>query len=190
MKHFLPLLPYSTDAFGEKLSKETFDFHYGKHHQAYVDNLNRMILGTEFEDMSLEEIVRKSSGGLFNNAAQAWNHSFFFMTLNPEKSAVPDNLAAKMVEAFGSVEAFKDAFVEAAVKLFGSGWVWLVEDEEGLINIVQTQNAGNPITSGWKPLMTIDVWEHAYYIDYRNARKQYVETCLELIDWNKVAERL
>lgn len=190
MKHTLPLLPYGEDAFGSRFSKETFEFHHGKHHQAYVNNLNRLIEGTEFEDMSLEEIVMRAEGAVYNNAAQAWNHDFFFKTLTPDAVEVPKNLEERLTEAFGSVEAFKEAFVKAAVGLFGSGWAWLVEDKEGTLSIVQTSNAGNPMVDGLKPLMTVDVWEHAYYIDYRNDRKSYVEACLECIDWGIVAERL
>ena len=190
MKHVLPELPYSFDALGEKMSKETFEFHYGKHHQTYIDNLNKMIAGTPFEDMPLEDIIRKAEGGIFNNAAQTWNHTFFFTELTPDPVEMPAELKARIEKDFGSVEAFKEAFIKAAVSLFGSGWAWLVEDKDGKLSIMQTSNAGNPMTLGMKPIMTVDVWEHAYYIDYRNKRQPYVENCLNLMNWKKIAERL
>ncbi len=191
MKHTLPQLPYALDAFGSRISKETFEFHYGKHHQAYVDNLNRLIENTPYEDMSLEEIVCKAGpGAICNNAAQAWNHEFFFMTLTPDPVEIPAALESRMEQSFGTIENFKTVFVKAAVTLFGSGWVWLVEDKEGELMVMQTSNAGNPLPQGYRPLLTVDVWEHAYYIDYRNRRQAFVETCLELMDWSKVASRL
>ena len=190
MIHTLIQLPYSTAAFGAKFSQETFEFHYGKHYQSYIDNLNKLIPGTRYEDMPLDEIVRCADGPVYNNAAQAWNHGFFFETLTPDPVDVPKELGQKLEEGFGSVENFKAAFVKAATSLFGSGWVWLVEDQQGLLNIVPMSNAGNPMTGKLKPLMTVDVWEHAYYIDYRNRRQAFVETCLAHTDWKKVAERL
>ena len=190
MKHFLPELPYASDALAPRMSKETFEYHYGKHLQTYIDNLNRLIEGTPYEDMPLDGIVMKSDGAIFNNAAQTWNHTFFFLTLTAEPVKMPERLAAKLAESFGSVDRFREEFSKAAVGLFGSGWAWLVEDKSGHLSIVQKQNAGNPMTDGLVPLMTVDVWEHAYYIDYRNRRPAFVEACLELTDWNKVDGRL
>ena len=172
------------------ISAETIDFHYGKHLQTYIDNLNRLIEGTPFADSSLDEIVRRADGAVFNNAAQTWNHTFFFLTLTPHQAPMPEKLAVRLSEAFGSVENFLSEFTKAATGLFGSGWAWLAEDKDGRLSIVQTQNAGNPMTSGLTPLMTVDVWEHAYYIDYRNRRADYVAACLRLIDWEKVSGRL
>lgn len=190
MKHFLPELPYASDALAPRMSKETFEYHYGKHLQTYIDNLNRLIEGTPYEDMPLDGIVMKSDGAIFNNAAQVWNHTFFFMTLTPVPVEMPDRLAGKLAASFGSVEKFREEFSKAAAGLFGSGWVWLAEDKDGNLSVVQKQNAGNPMTDGLVPLMTVDVWEHAYYIDYRNRRPAFVEACLELTDWNKVDGRL
>lgn len=190
MKHFLPELPYASDALAPRMSKETFEYHYGKHLQTYIDNLNRLIEGTPYEDMPLDGIVMKSDGAIFNNAAQTWNHTFFFLTLTAEPVKMPERLAAKLAESFGSADRFREEFSKAAVGLFGSGWVWLAEDKDGNLSVVQKQNAGNPMTDGLVPLMTVDVWEHAYYIDYRNRRQAFVDACLELIDWNKVDGRL
>lgn len=190
MKHLLPELPYAPDALAPGMSRETIEFHYGKHLQTYIDNLNRLIEGTPFADSSLDEIVRRADGAVFNNAAQTWNHTFFFLTLTPHQAPMPEKLAVRLSEAFGSVENFLSEFTKAATGLFGSGWAWLTEDKDGRLSIVQTQNAGNPMTSGLTPLMTVDVWEHAYYIDYRNRRADYVAACLRLIDWEKVSGRL
>lgn len=190
MKHFLPELPYASDALAPRMSKETFEYHYGKHLQTYIDNLNRLIEGTPYEDMPLDGIVMKSDGAIFNNAAQTWNHTFFFLTLTAEPVKMPERLAAKLAESFGSADRFREEFSKAAAGLFGSGWVWLAEDKDGNLSVVQKQNAGNPMTDGLVPLMTVDVWEHAYYIDYRNRRQAFVDACLELIDWNKVDGRL
>ena len=190
MKHNLPELPYALDSLEPKMSRETLEFHYGKHLQTYVDNLNSLAAGTPFEEMSLDEIVLKADGVLFNNAAQTWNHTFFFDPLTPEPVEMPENLAYRLAASFGSVEAFREEFSKAAVGLFGSGWTWLVEDADGKLSIVRKQNAGNPLTDGLKPLLVVDVWEHAYYIDYRNRRAAFVEACLELTDWRKVAARL
>ena len=172
------------------MSKETLEFHYGKHLQTYVDNLNRLIVDTPFADMSLEDIVRHAESGIFNNAAQAWNHTFFFRGLTPVQSAVSERLAEALTRDFGSVEAFKEKFTQAAIGLFGSGWVWLVADEKGFLSIDSEPNAGNPMKKGLKPILTIDVWEHAYYIDYRNRRAAFVEAFWKLVDWNKVDENL
>lgn len=189
MKHTMPELPYAPEALAPKMSKETFDYHYGKHLQTYVNNLNNLIAGTPYEEMPLDEIVRKADGGIFNNAAQAWNHTFFFRMLTPAQQPMPAKLAAKLTEAFGSVEAFKEQFTKAAVGLFGSGWAWLAMDKAGKLSIVAKPNAGNPMTDGLRPVMTVDVWEHAYYIDYRNRRPDFLAAFWELIDWQKVADR-
>ena len=189
MKHTMPELPYALEALAPKMSKETLDYHYGKHLQTYVDNLNKLIPGTPYEEMPLDEIVRKADGGIFNNAAQTWNHTFFFRMLTPAQKPMPAKLAAKLAEAFGSVEAFKEEFTKAAVGLFGSGWAWLAMDKAGKLSIVAKSNAGNPMTDGLRPVMTADVWEHAYYIDYRNRRAEFMAAFWELIDWQKVADR-
>ena len=185
----MPELPYALEALAPKMSAETFEYHYGKHLQTYVDNLNRLIAGTPYEEMSLEEIIRKADGGIFNNAAQTWHHAFFFRMLTPDRHPVPGKLAERLARDFGSVEEFKKQFTQAAVGLFGSGWVWLAADKSGKLSIVPKSNAGNPLTDGLRPVMTIDVWEHAYYIDYRNRRADFVAAFWELIDWRKVADR-
>lgn len=190
MIHEMPKLPYSTEALAPLMSKETFDYHYGKHLQTYVNNLNKLISGTEFEKMSLEDIIRNAQGPTFNNAAQTWNHTFFFMSLTPEKTEMPQSLSGKISETFGSVEKFKEEFTKSALGVFGSGWTWLVKDAENKLKIINTANAGNPITDGFTPLMVIDVWEHAYYIDYRNNRAAFIDAVWALTDWNKVSERL
>ena len=190
MKHLLPELPYSQYALAPAMSAETIEYHYGKHLQTYIDNLNRMIESSPYEDMSLEDIIKKATGGIYNNAAQTWNHTFFFQTLSPAPVEMPENLSAALTENFGSVEAFKDEFTKAAISLFGSGWTWLAEDQDGKLSILQESNAGNPMTKGLKPLLTVDVWEHAYYIDYRNRRAAYIDAWWNLIHWGKVAERL
>ncbi len=190
MKHILPALPYALGALAPLMSEETLEFHYGKHLQNYVGTLNTLIEGTEYEDLTLEEIVRRSKGAIFNNAAQTWNHTFFFMTLCPSPAAIPDHLEQKISENFGSLDAFKAEFKKAATGLFGSGWAWLSETEDGKLVITREQNAGNPLTKGLKPLLTVDVWEHAYYIDYRNRRPDYFEAFWQLIDWTAVASRL
>lgn len=190
MKHSLPELPYSQYALAPAMSAETIEYHYGKHLQTYIDNLNRMIEGSPYEDMPVEDIIRKSTGGIYNNAAQTWNHTFFFQTLTPGQVPVPERLEKALTETFGSVNAFKEEFSKAAISLFGSGWVWLVEDADGKLSILQEPNAGNPMTKGLKPILTVDVWEHAYYIDYRNRRAAYIEAWWNLVDWKKVEERL
>ncbi len=190
MIHSLPELPYAPDALAPAISAETVEFHYGKHFQTYIDNLNKMIEGSPYEDMEIEEIVMKAGGAVFNNAAQAWNHDFYFRTLSPVQTEIPDLLREKLEKAFGSVADFKAEFIKAAATLFGSGWAWLCEDKDANLLIVQTQNADNPMTQGLTPLLTLDVWEHAYYIDYRNRRAAYLEAVWNLIDWKKVADRL
>ncbi|MGH8447311.1 MAG: superoxide dismutase, partial [Solimonas sp.] len=166
----LPELPYARDALAPHMSAETLDFHYGKHHKAYVDNGNKLIAGTEFENMALEDIVKKSSGKIFNNAAQVYNHNFFWNSLTPGQKAPGKKLTDALVKQFGGVEDFKKQFTETAIGTFGSGWAWLVQNADGSLAITSTANADNPLTKNQKPLLTCDVWEHAYYIDYRNAR--------------------
>ncbi|MFZ5491032.1 MAG: superoxide dismutase [Pseudomonadota bacterium] len=188
MTHELPPLPYAIDALAPHISKETLEFHHGKHHKTYVDNLNKLIPGTEFENLSLEDIVRKSSGGIFNNAAQIWNHTFYWNGLAPNAGGKPTGaLAAAIDTAFGSFDAFKEKFSQTAIGTFGSGWGWLVKNASGGLEVVSTSNAGCPLTAGQTPLLTCDVWEHAYYIDYRNARAKYVETFWNLVNWDFVA---
>ena len=186
MEHKLPPLPYAMDALAPHISKETLEFHYGKHHQAYVTNLNNLIKGTEFENASLEEIVKKASGGLFNNAAQVWNHTFFWSSMKPGGGGKASGaLAAAIDKKWSSFDAFKQAFAKSATGNFGSGWTWLVRKPDGGVDLVNTSNAGTPVTGADKPLLTIDVWEHAYYIDYRNARPKFVETFLaSLANWD------
>ena len=185
MEHTLPALPYAADALAPYISKETIDFHYGKHHQTYVTNLNNLVKGTEFAELGLDDIVRKSSGGIFNNAAQIWNHTFFWNSLKPAGGGEPTGaLAAAITAKWGSFAAFKEAFTKSALGNFGSGWTWLVKKADGSVDIVNTSNAGTPLTTADKALLTIDVWEHAYYIDYRNARAKFVETFLNnLANW-------
>jgi Fe-Mn family superoxide dismutase len=188
MTHVLPALPYAADALAPVISAETIDFHYGKHHQAYVTNLNNLVPGTEFENASLEDIVMKSSGGIFNNAAQVWNHTFYWNGLSPEGGGQPKGALADAVNAaFGSFDEFKAAFIKSGIGNFGSGWTWLVKNGNGSVEIVNTSNAANPLRDGKKPLLTIDVWEHAYYIDYRNARPKYLDEIWSLVNWDFVA---
>ncbi len=185
MEHTLPALPYAMDALAPHISKETFEFHYGKHHQAYVTNLNNLIKGTEFENLGLEDIVRKSSAGIFNNAAQVWNHTFFWHSMKPNGGGEPTGALAAAINAkWGTFAAFKEAFTKSAVGNFGSGWTWLVKKADGSVDIVNTSNAGTTLTSGDKALLTIDVWEHAYYIDFRNERKKFLEQALAHTNWD------
>lgn len=191
MAHTLPALPYELDALAPHISKETLEFHYGKHHQTYVTNLNNLIPGTEFANLSLEEIVKKSSGGIFNNAAQVWNHTFYWNCLSPKGGGQPSGkLASAINQTFGSFDKFKEEFTKTAVTTFGSGWAWLVKNADGSLALVSTSNAGTPMTAGQTALLTCDVWEHAYYIDYRNARPKYVETFWNLVNWEFVAKNL
>lgn len=190
MLYTLPPLPYATDALEPRMSQETIEYHYGKHLQTYIDNLNRLIAGTAYEEMPLEQIILTTSGPLFNNAAQVWNHTFFFDSLTPEPELIPLELADYLIRDFGSVETFKEKFKKAAVEVFGSGWAWLAQDKDGRLHIIQESNAGNPLRAGYKPLLTIDVWEHAYYIDYRNRRAEFVNSCWDLISWKKVLKRM
>ncbi|MGB2853306.1 MAG: Fe-Mn family superoxide dismutase [Dehalococcoidia bacterium] len=191
MEHKLPELPYASDSLVPHISAETIEYHYGKHHKAYVDNLNRLIRDTELENMSLEEIVQSSSGGTFNNAAQVWNHTFYWNCLSPKGGDEPTGeIANAIIKSFGSFEDFKGKFTNAAVTLFGSGWTWLIKNTDGSLSVETTSNAGTPLKEGKKALLTCDVWEHAYYIDYRNARAKYVEAFWELVNWDFVAANL
>lgn len=186
MEHTLPALPYARDALAPHISEETLDFHYGKHHQTYVTNLNNLIKGTEFESLSLEEIIKKSSAGIYNNSAQIWNHTFFWSSMKPNGGGAPTSALADAINAkWGSFDDFKKAFQASAVGNFGSGWTWLVKKADGAVDIVNMGAAGTPLTTGDTALLTIDVWEHAYYIDYRNARPKFVETFLaSLANWD------
>jgi Fe-Mn family superoxide dismutase len=189
MEHKLPELPYAKDALVPGISAETIEYHYGKHHNAYVDNLNKLILGTEFEKMSLEAIVKKASGAIFNNAAQDWNHSFYWNCLSPKAGGEPAILLANAINKnFGSFAQFKEKFTNTAITTFGSGWAWLVKNSDGTLSIESSSNAGNPVKDGKKALLTCDVWEHAYYIDYRNARAKYVEAFWNLVNWKFVEQ--
>jgi len=187
----LPALPYDRTALEPHISAETIDFHYGKHHQAYVTNLNNQIKGTEFESMDLESIIRKSQGGMFNNAAQVWNHTFYWNCLKPNGGGEPTGALAEAInKAFGSFAQFKEQFTQTALTTFGSGWAWLVQRPDGSLALVSTPNAATPLTGADKPLLTCDVWEHAYYIDYRNARPKYVESFWNLVNWDFVASQM
>ena len=189
MAHTLPALPYAMDALAPIISKETLEFHYGKHHQTYVTNLNNLIPGTEFESASLEEIVKKSTGGVFNNAAQVWNHTFYWNSMAPNAGGDPTGKLADAIKAkWGSVAAFKEAFNKSAAGNFGSGWTWLVKKPDGSVDIVNTSNAATPLTTADVPLLTCDVWEHAYYIDFRNARPKYLESFWSLVNWSFAAK--
>ncbi|WP_066632464.1 superoxide dismutase [Labilibacter marinus] len=191
MKFELPQLPYAADALEPTITKNTIDFHYGKHHQAYVNNLNNLVVGTEFENADLETIIKKADGGIFNNAAQVWNHTFYFTSFSPDGGGEPKGaLADAIAKTFGSFEAFKETFAKAAATLFGSGWAWLVKDSNGELKIVQTSNAGNPMTDDLTPILTCDVWEHAYYLDYQNKRPDYIASFWKLIDWDVVSARI
>ena len=189
MEHTLPALPYAKTALAPHISEETMEFHYGKHHQTYVTNLNNLIKGTDFENLSLEEIIKKSSAGIYNNSAQVWNHTFFWNSMKPNGGGAPTGKLADAINAkWGSFDAFKAAFQASAVGNFGSGWTWLVKKADGSVDIVNMGAAGTPLTTGDKALLTIDVWEHAYYIDYRNVRAKYVETFLaSLVNWDFAA---
>lgn len=189
-KFELPKLPYELGALAPQISKETMEYHYGKHHKAYVDKLNELVPGTKYENMSLEEIVKSADGAIFNQAAQVWNHTFFFLTLSPNPQTKPEGKLAEAIDkAFGSFDKFKEEFTKAAVGQFGSGWAWLVADNDGKVSIETTPNAKNPLAEGKKAIMTVDVWEHAYYIDYRNVRPEGVKAALEKTDWKVVGER-
>jgi superoxide dismutase, Fe-Mn family len=189
MEHTLPALPYAMDALQPHISKETLEFHYGKHHQAYVTNLNNLIKGTEFENATLEDIVKKSSAGVFNNAAQIWNHTFYWNSLSPKGGGTPAGKLAEAINAkWGSFDAFKEAFTKSAVGNFGSSWTWLVKKTDGSLEIVNTSNAATPLTTSDVPLITCDLWEHAYYIDYRNRRPDYMGAFWSLVNWEFAAK--
>ncbi len=188
MQHVLPDLNYAKNALEPHISAETLEFHYGKHHQTYVTNLNNLIVGTEFETLSLEEIIKKSSGGIFNNAAQVWNHTFYWNGLKPNGGGEPSGALADAINRdFGSFAAFKEKFTQTAITTFGSGWAWLVKKPDGTLALESTSNAATPLTGENKPLLTCDVWEHAYYVDYRNMRPKYVEAFWNLVNWDFVA---
>jgi len=189
MEHKLPELPYAKDALAPTISAETLEYHYGKHHNTYVVNLNKLIPGTEFENLSLEEIVKKSSGGIFNNAAQVWNHTFYWHCLSPKGGGEPSGALADAInKSFGSFASFKEKFSATAIGTFGSGWGWLVKNSDGSLALESTSNAGTPLKDGKQALLTCDVWEHAYYIDYRNARPNYVEAFWKLVNWDFVSQ--
>lgn len=190
MEHKLPELPYSKDALAPHISVETIEYHYAKHHQAYITNLNKLIVGTEYENLSLEEIVKKApAGGIFNNAAQVWNHTFYWNCLSPKGGGEPTGkLAEAIKKQFGSFAEFKEKFSNTAITTFGSGWAWLVKNSDGSLALASTSNAGCPLTEGKTPLLTCDVWEHAYYIDYRNLRPKYVEIFWNLVNWDFVSK--
>ncbi len=191
MAFTLPELPYALDALAPHISKETLEFHYGKHHQGYVNNLNKAIEGTDMASLSLEDIIRKASGGLFNNAAQVWNHTFYWNSLSPNGGGEPSGALKQAIEAkWGSVADFKQAFTQSAAGNFGSGWTWLVKKTDGSLDIVNTSNAGTVVNTDDKALLTCDVWEHAYYIDYRNARPKYLESFWQLVNWEFAAANL
>lgn len=187
----LPELPYSMTALAPHISEETLTYHHGKHHMAYVTNLNNLLPGSGFEKATLEEMIQRAAGPLFNNAAQVWNHTFYWRCLSPEGGGDPlGHVAASLTQAFGSIEAFREQFTRAAVALFGSGWVWLVRNPDGALSIDSASNAGNPLQRGARPLLTCDVWEHAYYIDYRNARHAYISAFWNVVNWEFVQENL
>ena len=191
MSFELPALPYELDALAPHISKETLEYHYGKHHQTYVNNLNKLTQDTELAGQTLEELIIGTEGGIFNNAAQIWNHTFYWHSLSPNGGGEPSgHLAKALKQTFGSIDAFKDAFSQTAATTFGSGWAWLVQKANGELAITSTSNAGNPLTEGTTPLLTCDVWEHAYYIDYRNARPQYLQAFWQLINWSFAEENL
>ncbi|MBN2612506.1 MAG: superoxide dismutase [Bacteroidales bacterium] len=186
----LPKLPYAPDALEPFISKKTIEFHYGKHHQAYVNNLNNLIPGTRFEKSTLEQIVKEADGGIFNNGAQVWNHTFYFTSFSPKGKREPaGDLAHAIEKQFGSFTAFKEEFAKAAGTLFGAGWAWLVKNSSGTLDIIQESNAGNPLRKGLTPILTCDVWEHAYYLDYQNKRPDYISAFWDALDWELVSER-
>lgn len=190
MKFELPALPYANNALEPVISEKTIEFHYGKHHLAYVNNLNNLVSGTKFENADLETIIKESDGGIFNNAAQVWNHTFYFEQFTPNGGGAPAGALADAInEKFGSFETFKTEFVNAGVTTFGSGWAWLVKNAEGKLEIVKESNAGNPMTKGLQPIFTFDVWEHAYYLDYQNRRPDHLAALWNIINWDLVSKR-
>lgn len=190
MKFNQPRLPYSPDALAPVISSQTIEYHYGKHEKAYIDNLNKLIKDTPFEDMPLERIIIDSEGPLFNNASQAWNHIFYFFQFNPNGLKAPGGLLAEQIEKqFGSLEEFQKKFEEAGASIFGSGWVWLANDSNGELFIIKGSNADNPLRQNLNPLMTFDVWEHAYYLDYQNLRASYLHNLWQILDWSVIESR-
>lgn len=190
MRFELPKLAWEANALEPAISSRTIEFHHGKHHQAYVNNLNSLIEGTDFENMGLEDIIRKSEGAIFNNAAQVWNHTFYFNCFTPGGNGLPsEDLLDAIHKNWDSFDRFKKEFSAAAVSVFGSGWAWLVKDKEGNLSIVKESNAGTPVVKGLEPLLVFDVWEHAYYLDYQNRRADYVEALWNIIDWEAVSSR-
>ena len=187
MQHELPNLPYAMDALAPHISKETLEYHHGKHHKTYVDNLNKLIQDTPFADMTLEEIINASDGGIFNNAAQIWNHTFYFNCLSPNSTSPSSDLSKAIDDSFGSMENFMEEFTKTACTTFGSGWAWLTKNSAGQLELKSTPNAATPITEGFIPLLTCDVWEHAYYIDHRNSRPNYLKAFWELVNWDFVS---
>ncbi|MDE6199356.1 MAG: superoxide dismutase [Muribaculaceae bacterium] len=190
MTYTQPQLPYASDSLAPAISQETIDFHYGKHEKAYIDNLNKLIKDTEFDNEDLEEVIRRAEGPLFNNASQAWNHIFYFFSFSPDGGGEPSGeLADAIRRDFGSFDNFKEEFEKAGVSLFGSGWVWLSRDQDGKLFITQEPNAGNPLRKGLTPILTFDVWEHAYYLDYQNRRADALKSLWDIIDWDMVESR-
>jgi Fe-Mn family superoxide dismutase len=190
MKFELPQLPYAANALEPVISQKTIEFHYGKHHQTYVNNLNNLIAGTQFENADLETIVKQADGGIFNNGAQVWNHTFYFMQFKPNGGGAPQGALAKAIDAtYGSFDKFKEEFANAATTLFGSGWAWLVKKADGTLEIVKESNAGCPLKSGLKPILTIDVWEHAYYLDYQNRRPDHIKAFWGILNWEVIESR-
>ncbi|NQY43175.1 MAG: superoxide dismutase [Fe] [Legionellales bacterium] len=187
MEHTLPALPYALDALEPHISKETLEYHYGKHHKTYVDNLNKLIENTQFSEKSLEDIILSSDGGIFNNAAQIWNHTFYFNCLSPEQTNPSEELKQALEDKYSSMDEFKQKFTQTAITTFGSGWAWLVQNENKELDIISTSNAKTPLTQNYNVLLTCDVWEHAYYIDHRNARPKYLETFWKIVNWDFVS---
>jgi Fe-Mn family superoxide dismutase len=186
----LPKLPYALDALQPYISKETLEFHYGKHHQAYINNLNNLIPGTKFENAGLEQIIREADGGIYNNGAQVWNHTFYFLSFSPQGTREPSGKLAQTInKQYGSFESFREQFSKAAASLFGSGWAWLAKKEDQTLEIIQESNAGNPLKNGLLPLITCDVWEHAYYLDYQNKRPDYIQAFWNVLDWDVISAR-
>ncbi|MDG5799205.1 superoxide dismutase [Marinilabiliaceae bacterium ANBcel2] len=191
MKFELPQLPYAADALEPYISKKTIEYHYGKHHQTYINKLNDLLPGSDFEKCDLDTIVKKGHNGIFNNGAQVWNHTFYFSSLSPNGGGKPKGKIAQLIEDnFGTFEKFQEIFTKAATTLFGSGWVWLVQKDDGSLEVLKASNADNPLRNGHKPLLTIDVWEHAYYLDYQNRRPDYIDGFWKLINWDVVESRL
>jgi Fe-Mn family superoxide dismutase len=187
----LPKLPYALDALAPVIDKKTMEFHYGKHHQAYVTNLNNLIPGTKFENLTLEEIIKGAEGGIYNNGAQVWNHTFYFSSFKPNGGGEPaGELANSIKKNFGSFAEFKEQFSKAATTLFGSGWAWLIKKADNTLQIIQESNAGNPLRNGFIPILTCDVWEHAYYLDYQNRRPDYVKAFWDILDWEVISSRI